>query len=135
MGFEIVTVSPVGVMGKALSQRQDSTSMGLQYLFKNKIAPNPFIQMFYDSNIYFALVDVTDVADAIYIAATKTGIHGRNYLLTSESYRISDINLMLNNKEPEGKPKIVYSNELAKKELKIDFKPAQIPLNQFSGQE
>ncbi len=132
LGFEIVTVSPVGVMGKALSQRQDSTSMGLQYLFKNKIAPNPFFQMFYDNNIYFALVDVADVAEGVYKAATTTGIHGRNYLLTSESYQVSDINLMLNNQEPEGKPKIIYSNALAKKELGINFKPAQIPLNQFS---
>jgi len=44
-GFEITTVSPVGVMGMAMSKREDSTSMGLQFLFKNKIAPNPFIQM------------------------------------------------------------------------------------------
>lgn len=132
LSFEIVTVSPVGVMGKALSQRQDSTSMGLQYLFKNKIAPNPFIQMFYDNNIYFAIVDVADVAEAVFNAAMTTGINGRNYLLTSESYQVSDITRMLNNQEPEGKPKIFYSNTLAKKELKINFKPAQIPLNQFS---
>ena len=43
--FEITTVSPTGVMGKSLSNREDSTSSGLQFLFKNKIAPNPFIQI------------------------------------------------------------------------------------------
>lgn len=132
LSFEIVSVSPVGVMGKALSQREDSTSMGLQFLFKNKIAPNPFIQMFYDNNIDFAIVDVEDVARGVHKAATTKGIHGRNYLLSSESYKVSDITLMLNNQEPEGKPKIVYSNDLAKKELGINFKPAKVPLNQFS---
>jgi nucleoside-diphosphate-sugar epimerase len=42
LSFEISSVSPVGVMGKSLSNRQDSTSTGIQFLFKNKIAPNPF---------------------------------------------------------------------------------------------
>ena len=132
LSFDIVTVSPVGVMGKALSQREDSTSMGLQYLFKNKIAPDPFIQMFYDQNIDFALVDVADVAGGVYKAATIRGIHGRNYLLTSESCKVSDITLMLNGQEPEGSPTIVYKNDLAKNELGINFKPARAPLNQFS---
>jgi hypothetical protein len=44
--FEITSVTPVGVMWKSLSARQDSTSTGLQFLIKNKIAPNPFIEMF-----------------------------------------------------------------------------------------
>ncbi|MFK7925584.1 MAG: NAD-dependent epimerase/dehydratase family protein [Bacteroidia bacterium] len=133
LGFEIVTVSPVGVMGKALSPREDSTSMGLQFLFKNKIAPNPFIQMFYDNNIDFAIVDVADVAEGVYQAAMIEGIHGKNYLLASESYQISDVTLMLNHEEPVGQAKIVYSNELAKNELGIKFKPAKVPLNQFSA--
>lgn len=133
LGFEIVTVSPVGVMGKALSQREDSTSMGLQFLFKNKIAPNPFIQMFYDNDIYFALVDVEDVADGIFQAATKSGLHGQNYLLTSESYRISDINRMLNHEEPQEAPKIVYSGDRARKDLGLDFNPAKVPLNRFGA--
>lgn len=133
LDFDITTVSPVGVMGKALSQREDSTSMGLQFLFKNEIAPNPFIQMFYDKNIDFAIVDVADVADGVYKAATTNGVHGKNYLFSSESHKISDITLMLNNQEPEGKPKMVYSNGLAKKELGINFKPAKVPLNQFSA--
>ncbi len=131
--FEITTVSPVGVMGKSLSQREDSTSTGLQFLFKNKIAPNPFIQMFYDNDIEFALVDVADVAEGVYSAATKEGIHGKNYLLSSESYRVSDISLMLNNQESKAKSRIVYSNNLAINDLGITFSPARIPLNQFSS--
>ncbi len=132
LGFEITTVSPVGVMGKSLSTRQDSTSTGLQFLFKNKIAPNPFIQMFYDNDIYWAVVDVADVAEAIYKTATTKNIHGKNYLLSSESYRVSDVTLMLNNQTPLGNPKIFYRNDLAKKDLELNFKPASVPLNNYS---
>lgn len=74
-GFDIVTVSPVGVMGNQLSGREDSTSMGVQFLFKNKLAPNPFIQMFYDQDVYWALVDVADVAESVYKAATLKNLH------------------------------------------------------------
>lgn len=133
LSFEIVSVSPVGVMGKSLSSRQDSTSTGIQFLFKNKIAPNPFIQMFFDNDIYWAVVDVSDVAEAIYKIATTKNIHGKNYLLSSESYRVSDVTLMLNNQSPAGSPKIVYSNDLAKKDLDINFKPANVPLNSYSS--
>ena len=131
-GFDIVTVSPVGVMGMALSARADSTSMGVQFLFKNKIAPNPFIQMFYDMDVSWALVDVADVAESVYKAATLPNLHGKNYLITSESCRISDISLMLNGKEPAGKPSIGYSNALATKELGVQFKPASVPLGQWA---
>ncbi|WP_373522185.1 NAD-dependent epimerase/dehydratase family protein, partial [Aquiflexum sp.] len=115
LNFEITSVSPTGVMGKSLSNRQDSTSTGIQFLFKNKIAPNPFIQMIYDMDVLWALVDVEDVADAIFKAATTKNIHGKNYLLSGESYRVSDVTLMLNNQPPVGKPEIIYSSALATK--------------------
>ena len=41
--------------------------------------------MFYDHNIEFAIVDVSDVAESVFKAATINGIHGKNYLVTSES--------------------------------------------------
>jgi nucleoside-diphosphate-sugar epimerase len=131
LSFEVTSVSPVGVMGKSLSNRQDSTSTGIQFLFKNKIAPNPFIQMIYDVDVLWALVDVEDVADAIFKAAIIKNIHGKNYLLSGESYRVSDVTLMLNNQPPVGKPEIVYSSELAIKDLGISFKPVSIPLNNY----
>jgi nucleoside-diphosphate-sugar epimerase len=131
-GFEITSVSPVGVMGMALSAREDSTSMGVQFLFKNKIAPNPFIQMFYDRDVYWAIVDVADVAESVYKAATLPNLHGKNYLITSESYRVSDISLMLNGKGPAGQPTTVYSNALATQDLGVHFKPAKLPLNQYA---
>lgn len=133
LNFEIVSVSPVGVMGKSLSTRQDSTSTGVQFLFKNKIAPNPFIQMFYDKDVYWAIVDVADVAEAIYKAALTGNNHGKNYLISSESYRVSDVTRMLNKETPAGNAKIVYNSDLAKKELAINFKSASVPLNNYSS--
>ncbi len=129
--FEIVSVSPTGVMGPALSRREDSTSMGIQYLFKNHIAPDPFVQMMFDQDIYFAVVDVADVGQAICKAATLDGLHGKNYLLSTDSWRVSDLGLMLNKKEPKGPSKTVYSNALASRELGIQFHSAEVPLNQY----
>ncbi|WNM18670.1 NAD-dependent epimerase/dehydratase family protein [Flavobacterium capsici] len=123
LSFEITTVSPVGVMGKSLSNREDSTSNGLQFLIKNKIAPDAFIQMLFDDNISFSLVDVEDVAKAIYKAATTKGLHGKDYLLATETYKISDMNLMLNQQEPKEIGQIIYKNDLAKKELGMQFRP------------
>tara|TARA_R110000868_G_scaffold1389_8_gene10723 strand:+ start:2938 stop:3876 length:939 start_codon:yes stop_codon:yes gene_type:complete len=133
LDFEITSVSPVGVMGKSLSNRTDSTSSGIQFLFKNKIAPNPYIQMFYDQDILFAIVDVRDVAKAVVKAATTRKLHGKNYILSSESYPISDVSLMLNNLHPKHKPNIIYQNEAAKKDLGIHFRPAKETLNHFSN--
>jgi dihydroflavonol-4-reductase len=129
--FEIVSVAPVFVTGHSLSGRQDSTSTGLQFLFKNKIAPNPFIQMFYDQDIEFALVDVEDVAEATYKAAITPGLHGKHYLLSNETWPVSDIVLMLNKQAPEGEPKVTVSGALAEKELGIQFAPAQVSLGRY----
>jgi dihydroflavonol-4-reductase len=82
--FEIVSVSPVFVTGSPLSSREDSTSMGLQYLFKNQIKPNPFVEFLFDTDVPFAMVDVRDVAEGIFKAATVKGLHGKNYLLSGE---------------------------------------------------
>ncbi len=129
VSFEITTLSPVMVVGKPLSSRQDSTSVGIQYLFKNKLAPNPFIEMMYTNDILFAMVDVRDVANAVFQAATRKGLHGKNYLVSSESYKVSDITLMLNNSNPLQEPLTIYDNTLAKKELGISFVSAQQALN------
>lgn len=131
--FEITSVSPVAVMGKSLSNREDSTSTGIQFLIKNKIVPDDFMQMLFDNDVEFAMVDVKDVADAVYRAATKTNLHGKNYLLSSETYAVSDISYMLNNEKPANEPKIIYSNSLAIKDLGVHFKPAQVPLFQFNA--
>lgn len=129
--FEISTVSPVTVMGKSLSNREDSTSTGLQFLIKNNIAPDNFIQAMYDNDVPFAIVDVADVANATYKAATTKGLHGKDYLLTSETYKVSDIRAMLNHNEPKEKAQIVYKNNLAKTDLGVQFRPVKETLNSY----
>jgi len=131
--IDIVSVYPVGVMGPALSNRDDSTSMGLQYLFKNKIAPNPFVQMLYDNDMEFAIVDVRDVADAIYRAATTDGLHGKEYYLSNESWKVSDISRMLNNEPVVEKPRFVYSGKNAERDLGITYKPAKVSFGDYAA--
>jgi len=131
--IDIVSVYPVGVMGPSLSKRDDSTSMGLQYLFKNKIAPNPFVQMLFDYDMEFAIVDVRDVADGIYRAATTDGLHGKQYYLSNESWKVSDITRMLNNEPVVEKPRFVYSGKKAEKELGIAFKTANVSFSDYAA--
>lgn len=133
LDYEITSVSPVMVMGKSLSNREDSTSTGLQFLFKNKIAPNPFIQMFYDEDVEFAIVNVKDVAEGVYKAATISGLHGKNYLLSGETYPVSDVSLMLNGNPPKNVAKIIYQNQLAKRELGLPFQSVLKTLEQYSN--
>ncbi len=127
--FEITSVSPVFVIGNSLSNRTDSTSGGMLYLFKNKLAPNPFVEMLYANDVAFSMIDVRDVAEAIYQAATTEGIHGKNYLIANESYAVSDISRMLNNEEPLAEAAIVYDSALARDELGIAFIAAKETLN------
>ncbi|CAN5445353.1 NAD-dependent epimerase/dehydratase family protein [soil metagenome] len=129
LSFEIISMSPVFVVGNPLSGRQDSTSVGMQFLFKNKIAPNPFVEMLFSTDAAFAMVDVRNVADAVYAAATTSGLHGKNYILSNESYKISDISLMLNHQEPLSAATHVYNSALAKKDLYVDFISAWETLN------
>jgi len=131
LSFEISTVSPVMVTGKSMSNREDSTSTGLQFLIKNNIAPDDFIQALYDNDIPFAIVDVEDVANATFKAATTKGLHGKDYLLTSETYKVSDMSAMLNHQEPKEKPCIIYKNDLAKNDLGIHFLTAKESLNNY----
>jgi nucleoside-diphosphate-sugar epimerase len=131
--FEITSVSPVMVMGKSLSARQDSTSSGLQYLIKNKIAPDPFIQAIYDNDLPLTIVDVEDVARAIFNAATTKGLHGKDYLLTSETYKASDVNLMLNHYAPKENGAVIYQNARASADLGVQFKPVRETLANYSN--
>ncbi|HMB40901.1 MAG TPA: NAD-dependent epimerase/dehydratase family protein [Balneolaceae bacterium] len=130
---EIVSVYPVGVMGPALSERDDSTSMGLQYLFKHKIAPNPFVQMLFDSDMEFAIVDVRDVAEGIYRAATTDGLHGKQYYLSNESWKVSNITRMLNNEPVVEKPRFVYSGKKAEQDLGLSYKPAHVSFGDYAA--
>lgn len=99
---------------------------------KNKIAPNSFIQMFYDNDIPMAIADVEDFANAIFKAVTISGLHGKNYLLSSETYAVSDLSLMLNYKMPVNTAHIVYKNQLAVNDLHIKFKPVKENLYNYN---
>jgi len=132
LNVEITSVSPVAVFGKSLSKREDSVSTGLQFLIKNKLAPNPFVHMLYDTDAEMAIVNVEDVARAVYKAASISGLHGKNYLLSSESYPVSDVTLMLNNKAPKNQGKVIYQNHLAKRELGVPFQSVQKTLEQYN---
>lgn len=129
--FEISTISPVMVIGKSLSNREDSTSTSLQFLIKNNIAPNDFIKTLFDNDIPFAMVAVEDVAIATFKAATIYGLHGKDYLITSETYKVSDIHAMLNQKTPKEHARIIYKNDLAKHDLGITFNPVQETLHNY----
>ncbi len=59
-------------------------------------------------------------------------LYGRNNLLTSESYRVSDITAMLNGNDPKNKPRVVYKRDLAQKELGVMFKPAKQTLVNYA---
>lgn len=129
IAFEITSISPVWVTGNSLSTRPDSTSMGMQYLIKNKLAPNPFVEMLFATDAVFAMVDVRDVANAIFQAATTTGLHGKNYLVSSESYAVSDITSMLNGGGPLADAAVVYDSSLAADELGVSFIASRETLN------
>lgn len=133
LNFEITTVSPVMVMGNSLSNREDSTSTGIQFLVKNKIAPDDFIQFLYDNDVPFSVVDVEDVANAVFNAATTKGLHGKDYLLSSQTYKVSDIHEMLNHREPKEDGQVIYKNDLAKTDLKIQFRPVKETLNAYAN--
>ncbi len=127
---EISSVSPVLVMGKSLSERTDSTSIGLQFLIKNQIAPNPFVQMLYDRDVPFSIVDVRDVANAIYKLATTRNLHGENYLLSSETYKVSDIHRMLNNQNCAESAAITYKNNKSIRDFGATFRPVSQTLSE-----
>lgn len=132
LSVEISSISPSTVIGNALSNRKDSTSMGLQHLIKNKIIPNDLFQYLFDTDVYFALVDVKDIAKATFKLATTKGLHGKNYLVSNTSYRISDINRMLNGQEPLENGQLVYRNTLAKSDLGMEFSSVQESLKNYS---
>jgi hypothetical protein len=96
------------------------------------MGPNPFIEMLFETDAEMAIVNVKDVARGVYKAATISGLHGKNYLLSSETYAISDINLMLNNKKPKKQSKVIYQNQLAKQDLGVPFQSVKNTLEQYN---
>jgi dihydroflavonol-4-reductase len=119
--FGITSISPTFVVGNSLSDRKDFTSACMQYLIKNKIAAIPFVEMLFATDAMFSMIDVRDLAEAVYQAATTKGIYGKKYLIANESYSVPNISRMLNNEAPIAEAAIVYDSSLAKKDLGIAF--------------
>lgn len=125
LNFEIVSVSPVLVIGRHLSNKRDFSSQTLLHLIKNKATDNPFVGGLFAADPPLSMVDVLDVAEAVFQAAVKSNLHGKNYLIAGDSYKISDIYLMLNNQPPASAAAQTYSSALAKNDLGIDFTSAK----------
>ena len=132
LGFEIVSVSPVLVIGSPLSGKRESSSLTLLHLIKNKVTDDPFIGGLFAADPPLSMVDVRVVAEAVFQAAVKTNLHGKNYLLANESYKVSDISLMLNGQTPVSEAAFTYSNALAKKDLEMNFISAADTLKNYS---
>ena len=122
--FEITSISPTWVVGNSLSNVNIS-SVRMQYLIKNKLSPNPFLKMLCANDAVVSMIDVRDVAEAVFQSATTKGIHGKNYIIANESYKVSDISLMLNKQTPLAEPAIIYDSALAKKDLGVAFISAE----------
>jgi hypothetical protein len=131
LGCEIVNLYPVFVVGNSLSERRNCASQHLQMLIKNNIAPDAYVAMLFQQDVELAMITVADVAKSIYRAAIKPGLHNERFLLSSESWRVSDIASMLNGQEPNGSPRIVYSNQKAKQVLGINFQSVRNTLMSF----
>ncbi len=117
---------------RPLSKTRKSESVQSQVVFKKNEAPTPLIQMLFDMDVEFAMVDVEDVVTAIYKAATKENNHSEKYLLSSESFRISDIHRIMNDQKPKKAWLVRYSGKKAEEELGFNFRPVHIPLVNFS---
>jgi dihydroflavonol-4-reductase len=129
--FEIVSLCPTLVAGPALSSRQDSTSQGFQFVAKNKMSPDGFFAMLWETDAEWPVVDVLDVADAVFKAATTPGLHAKSYLISADSWKMSDINRLLNNQPPAGAPRTTYSSAAATRDLGVAFNSGSAAFGRF----
>jgi hypothetical protein len=130
--FDIISLYPGLIVGKPLSESRDSTSAGMLYLLKHKLMPNDMMKFVFQHDIDFAMVAVEDVAEAIYQTSVRQNLHGKRYIISHETWAASDVNRMLNEEAPSGKPRIQYSNREAADELGLTFTPARLPLQEYS---
>ncbi|AHM58797.1 NAD-dependent epimerase/dehydratase [Flammeovirgaceae bacterium 311] len=130
--FEIISLYPGLIVGKPLSDSRDSTSAGMLYLLKHKLMPNDMMKMVFEYDIEFAMVAVEDVAEAIYQGTVRSGLHGKRYIISHETWPASDVHRMLNGESTSGKKWVQYSNQKAADELGLTFTPARIPLQEYS---
>ncbi|WP_149239721.1 NAD-dependent epimerase/dehydratase family protein [Dyadobacter sp. 32] len=109
--FEVCSVSPTLVIGNVTPCLQDQAMGGSGLLFKNKIA-DPFVQMLYDMNLPVVVMDAETIAEAVYKTAISSGLHGKNFLLSGETFTVSDLSRMVNQQEPVQEGNVIYLNKL-----------------------
>lgn len=85
--FETVYISPVEVKNQLLSNSADSTSSGLQFLFRKKITPDLVFQKLLGKQVIDRLTNIDDLPENVYLAAsaaeTKNKFLPKNGQLTA----------------------------------------------------
>jgi len=102
LSFEIHPFT-FGVMGNHY-HKTGLSQLACNFFLKIKLPQSIIWKCLYNNNVYFAVVDVADVSEAIYKAAI-TKIFMEKLFIVKRNYRVSDVTLMLNNQPPIGKPK------------------------------
>ena len=67
--FEIIYISPVEVRNELLSNSTGSTSSGLQFLFRNKIAPDAFFDKLLKRQVIDRLTNIDELPDKVFLNA------------------------------------------------------------------
>lgn len=69
--FEVVYISPVEVQNEVLSNSSNSTSLGLQLLFRKKIVPDAYFEKLLKRQVIDRLTNINELPDRIFQAATQ----------------------------------------------------------------
>jgi len=69
--FEVVYISPVEVQGNMLTNSIDSTSAGLQFLFRRKITPDMYFVRLLKRQVIDRLTNINELPDKVFLIASK----------------------------------------------------------------
>ncbi len=69
--FEVVYISPVEIQNEVLSNSSNSTSLGLQFLFRKKITPDVYFEKLLKRQVIDRLTNINELPDRIFQAATQ----------------------------------------------------------------
>lgn len=64
--FQVVIVAPIELSKNFLSNSKDSTTIGLQYIFRAKLAQDPFLNILVRQNVLQTMIDIKDLPDLIF---------------------------------------------------------------------
>jgi nucleoside-diphosphate-sugar epimerase len=83
--FETIYIPPVEVKNQLLSNSTDSTSSGLQYLFREKITTDPVFQKIMGRQVIGRLTNIDNLPDSVYqaVAETENKVEIKNGQLTA----------------------------------------------------